>query len=162
MNLIKNIVNQLEEFHGNYDDMDAEKVAEIIIDLVKPPLPAPPPFPENHKGQWCYIQLKFCQEGICSDCQIYLDWINGVLYNDIVISSDIKTQADVEKKATEILNRYNLKCRSCGATSDVHFHNVYIGGQGDVRFPYCDDMVACSGRWNIQHGLPRDFSLEKK
>lgn len=30
---------------------------------------------ENHKGTWCkYKPTVFCQEGYCTECQIYLDW----------------------------------------------------------------------------------------
>ena len=28
---------------------------------------------ENHKGQPCWIKPITCQEGYCSECQIYLD-----------------------------------------------------------------------------------------
>jgi|GEM_PF-4598688 len=29
---------------------------------------------ENHKGEWCVIKRGiFCQEGYCSECQIYKD-----------------------------------------------------------------------------------------
>jgi len=33
---------------------------------------------ENHKGEWCVINPNiFCQEGYCSECQIYKDHLNA-------------------------------------------------------------------------------------
>jgi hypothetical protein len=26
----------------------------------------------NHKGEWCPIDGRFCQEGYCPECEIYL------------------------------------------------------------------------------------------
>ena len=35
--------------------------------------------PVNHKGSRCIVNATtFCQEGYCSNCQIYLDWVNNV------------------------------------------------------------------------------------
>ena len=32
---------------------------------------------ENHKGSWCNINPSvFCQEGSCSECEIYIKWDN--------------------------------------------------------------------------------------
>ena len=34
--------------------------------------------PVNHKGSRCVVNaITFCQEGYCSNCQIYLDWVNN-------------------------------------------------------------------------------------
>lgn len=33
-----------------------------------------------HKGEYCWLKLTdslICQEGFCSDCQIYQDWIEA-------------------------------------------------------------------------------------
>ena len=39
------------------------------------------------------------------------------------------------------------KCYYCGNTVNVnHVAHVHIGGQGDVEYPCCDDMVACINR----------------
>lgn len=29
---------------------------------------------ENHKGQWCTIIARTCQEGFCSECWAYIKW----------------------------------------------------------------------------------------
>ncbi|OBW62613.1 MAG: hypothetical protein A9183_06895 [Dehalococcoides mccartyi] len=45
-----------------------------------------------------------------------------------------------------------LTCFHCGHTgSDVHAIYSYIGGQGDVRIPFCDDDKECWKRWEAQH-----------
>ena len=32
----------------------------------------------NHKGGWCCVKPSvFCQEGWCSECQIYQEWGSG-------------------------------------------------------------------------------------
>lgn len=32
----------------------------------------------NHKGEFCWIKgLPFCQEGFCSECQIYVTWLES-------------------------------------------------------------------------------------
>ena len=55
-----------------------------------------------------------------------------------------------------------LKCRGCGLIDpDVYMHSIYIGGKGNVNYPYCVDMVMCTVRQNEQMGLPKDFNLEK-
>lgn len=28
----------------------------------------------NHKGKWCWLSDRFCQKGLCKECQIYVDW----------------------------------------------------------------------------------------
>ena len=28
----------------------------------------------NHKGEWCWLTDRFCQEGWCEECQVYVDW----------------------------------------------------------------------------------------
>jgi hypothetical protein len=33
--------------------------------------------PEYHKGGECIVSTKFCQEGYCSDCQIYRDYLRN-------------------------------------------------------------------------------------
>jgi hypothetical protein len=35
--------------------------------------------PENHKGTSCLVSTKFCQEGYCSECQIYHDYLESRL-----------------------------------------------------------------------------------
>jgi len=33
----------------------------------------------NHKGEMCpYKKLLLCQEGCCSNCQIYIDWCKSL------------------------------------------------------------------------------------
>lgn len=27
---------------------------------------------ENHKGQWCPFDGRFCQEGLCIECEVYV------------------------------------------------------------------------------------------
>ncbi|AII58705.1 hypothetical protein ASJ33_05440 [Dehalococcoides mccartyi] len=47
-----------------------------------------------------------------------------------------------------------LTCSHCGHTgSDVHEVNSYIGGQGYVEIPLCDDGKECWKRWDVQHGI---------
>lgn len=37
----------------------------------------------NHKGCWCWLKpTTFCQEGICKDCQIFLDFERVVYGKD--------------------------------------------------------------------------------
>jgi hypothetical protein len=34
--------------------------------------------PVNHKGELCFINARFCQEGYCSNCQVAKDYIMGI------------------------------------------------------------------------------------
>jgi hypothetical protein len=38
---------------------------------------AEPTLPVNHKGEPCIVDTKLCQEGYCSNCQIYRDYLNN-------------------------------------------------------------------------------------
>ena len=31
----------------------------------------------NHKGETCWLDTRFCQEGLCKGCQVYVDWKEG-------------------------------------------------------------------------------------
>lgn len=87
---------------------------------------------QNHKGQDCPNKPITCQEGVCSDCQIYLD-------RDSL-----------------------LVCRHCGLVGiNVRMKSVYVGGQGYVSIPFCVDRVSCWERYDQQNGLPANFSLEE-
>jgi hypothetical protein len=33
--------------------------------------------PINHKGQSCIVSLQLCQEGYCSECEIYKMWLRN-------------------------------------------------------------------------------------
>ena len=37
------------------------------------------PLPVNHKGQPCIVTVRLCQEGYCTECQLYRDWLNSKL-----------------------------------------------------------------------------------
>ena len=55
----------------------------------------------------------------------------------------------------------DLTCLNCGIKNkEVKMKYVYIGGQGDVRYPYCQDETNCWKRRDKQIGLPVDFTLE--
>lgn len=45
-----------------------------------------------------------------------------------------------------------LTCRHCGYTGpDVETTPIHIGGPGYVQYDYCQDILACSIRWNDGH-----------
>ena len=55
----------------------------------------------------------------------------------------------------------DLTCHNCGHTGkDVGWHLGYVGGQGLVKRPECNDILACTKRWNIKNGLPENYTLE--
>jgi len=44
-----------------------------------------------------------------------------------------------------------LTCKNCGLTGDdVILKTKYVGGQGPVTFPLCEDEVACTLRWDLK------------
>ena len=49
----------------------------------------------NRKGDWCRVNLeKFCQEGDCNDCQIYLDFkAKSDLTRALITTTDLKVSA---------------------------------------------------------------------
>ncbi len=48
----------------------------------------------------------------------------------------------------ETETKQRLICFHCGACSDdVHYHGIYVGGQGQVFEPSCDNVQACWQRW---------------
>lgn len=85
------------------------------------------------KGQSCLYKSITCQEGICEDCQIFLDYLEG---------------------------KEELTCAHCGLTGkDVAPQTDYVGGQGYMTFPKCLNQVECWERWDKKNGIPSDFRL---
>ena len=48
-----------------------------------------------------------------------------------------------------------MKCIHCGHESDTEVRECfrYIGGQGYVGVPLCDDVEACDARWDELNGF---------
>ena len=52
-----------------------DQVEEI---LETPEMIADTTLPINHKGSFCTLTGTFCQEGYCSECEIYQNYLRGV------------------------------------------------------------------------------------
>ena len=66
---------------------------------------------------------------------------------------DIKQLEDLEsmKEASRLFRGYT--CSNCGYTGQgVSYHNVHIGGLGEVRILECDDRFECWKRWSDKNG----------
>jgi len=83
----------------------------------------------SFKGRFCPYTDRaiFCQEDSCPACEIYLDGLEDCI------------PWDLPPERT---------CYYCGHQGrDVnHVAHVYIGGEGYVEFPACDDKDACIER----------------
>ena len=42
----------------------------------------------NHKGKECPYKVILCQEGYCTECQIYTDYKNGTANSENKINGD--------------------------------------------------------------------------
>jgi len=67
--------------------------------------------PVNHKGQWCPYRELFCQENLCSGCQVLKEEIDSMIMDKCPKWSTCHKKSTVLDKDYDVLEQYRVVMR---------------------------------------------------